>query len=137
MQIIFVLTTSYCYLAHCPAQAHNSVHAKPCLSHLQRPLQDFLQLHLIRSLHASDASGSSLHKGTCPVSDFLHPYPTNETGFRCLSKHLFHKLGCNTAQRMCCFNVPAVGGMFSMLRPPLANRIRRASFTFSLLQLGL
>lgn len=59
MQIIFVLTTSYYYLAHCPEQTHNSVHANPCVPHLQRPLQDFLQLHLISSFHAPGASGSS------------------------------------------------------------------------------
>ena len=137
MQIIFVLTTSYYYLAYCPVQAHNSVHDNPCLPHLQHPLKDFLQLHLISSLHASHASGSLLHKGRCPVLDFFHPHPTGETGFRCLSKHLFHKLACNAALRMCCFIVQAVGGIISMLRPPLANRIRRTSFTFSVLQLGL
>ena len=124
MQIIFVLTRSYYYLAHCPAQAHKLVHANSCLPHLQRPLQDFLQLHLISSFHVSDAYGRSLHKGTYPISDFFHPHPTSETGFRCLYKHLFHKLACNPVLRMCCFNAPAVGGMLSMLRPSRANRIR-------------
>ena len=137
MPIIFVLTTSYYYLSHCPAQAHNSVYANPCWPHLQRPLQDFLQLHLISSLRASDASGSSLQKGTYPVSGFFHPHPTGETGFHCLSKHLFHKLACSAVLPMCCFNVRAVDGMFSMLHPPLANRIRQALFPFSVLQLGL
>ena len=88
MQIIFVLATSCYYLAYCPARAHNSVHANPCLPHLKRPPQDLLQLHLISYLHASDTSGSSFHKGTYPVSDFFHPHATGETGFRCLSKHV-------------------------------------------------
>ena len=137
MQIVFVLTTSYYYLAHCPVQSHNSVHVNPCLQQLQRPLQYFLQLYLISSLHASDTSDSSFHSGTYPILDFFHPHPTGETGFSCLSKHWFHKLACDVALRMFCFNAPAVGGIFLMLRPPLANRIRRDSFIFSVLQLGL
>ena len=136
MQIIFVLATSYYYLAHYPAQVHNSVHANPCLPLLQC-LQDFLQLHLISSLHVLDASGSSLHQGMYPVWNFFHPHPTIETGFGCLYKHLFHKLASNAALQICCFNTPAVGGMFSMLCLPLANRICQALLTCSVLQLGL
>ena len=58
---------------YCPEQKHNYVHGKLFCKHLQRPEQDFLQPHLIRIWHPSDASGNVVQNGLKCPSDFSQP----------------------------------------------------------------